>query len=104
MHEIEKNDNNLNTLLVEKDMAQFSVAARGLKSSLINIGAMEFASEALALEEAADAENSDFCAENLPLFLEELNELYGKLKEAFSVICYGPKPVEFPSELMRKIA
>jgi signal transduction histidine kinase/DNA-binding NarL/FixJ family response regulator/HAMP domain-containing protein/HPt (histidine-containing phosphotransfer) domain-containing protein len=87
MQEIGKDDKNLNIFLAANDTEQFSITAHGLKCSLANIGAMRLSAKAFALEKAADAKDSGLCAGNLPPFLEELNELYGKLKEAFSVIC-----------------
>jgi signal transduction histidine kinase/CheY-like chemotaxis protein/HPt (histidine-containing phosphotransfer) domain-containing protein/HAMP domain-containing protein len=104
MQEIEKNDKNLNTFLAAHDMEQFSIAAHGMKGSLANIGAVRLSARAFALEKAADAKDSSLCAGNLPPFLEELNELYGKLKEAFSVICQDADPVEVPPELAQEIA
>jgi CheY-like chemotaxis protein/HPt (histidine-containing phosphotransfer) domain-containing protein len=99
IQEIEKGDKNLNAFLAANDMQQFCIAAHGMKGSLANIGAMELSSKAFALEKASKQTDNDFCAANLPSFLEELNELCGKLKEAFSVICQGSDPVEIPSEL-----
>jgi signal transduction histidine kinase/CheY-like chemotaxis protein/HAMP domain-containing protein/HPt (histidine-containing phosphotransfer) domain-containing protein len=99
IYEIEKNDINLKTFLAANDMTQFCIAAHGMKGSLATIGAMELSSKALALEKASDKMDSDFCTINLPPFLEGLNELCSKLKEAFSVICEGSDIIEMPPEL-----
>ncbi|MDR0316099.1 MAG: response regulator [Treponema sp.] len=99
IQEIEKNDKNLNAFLAANDMEQFNIAAHGMKGSLANIGAMELSSRALALEKASNTRDVDFCAANLPPFLEELNALCGKLKEAFSVICQRSEPIQIPPEL-----
>jgi signal transduction histidine kinase/response regulator of citrate/malate metabolism/HAMP domain-containing protein len=104
MQKIEKVDKNLNTLLTANDFVQFGVAVYGIKCSLMNIGAMELFSKAIALEKAANANDKDFCTANLPPFLKGLNELYNKLEEAFSVICHGAESVEISPELLRKIA
>jgi signal transduction histidine kinase/ActR/RegA family two-component response regulator/HPt (histidine-containing phosphotransfer) domain-containing protein len=99
MQEIEKNDKNLNTFLAANDMEQFSIAVHGMKGSLANIGAMRLSTQALSLEGASNANDTDFCTANLPLFLEELTKLCGKLEEAFSVICQNEGPVTIPPEL-----
>jgi signal transduction histidine kinase/response regulator of citrate/malate metabolism len=100
IQEIEKSDKSLNTFLAANDMRRFGITAHGMKGSLANIGAMELASKALTLEKASDKMDSGLCAANLPLFLEELNELCGKLKEAFSVICQDSGTIEIPQELL----
>jgi signal transduction histidine kinase/HAMP domain-containing protein/ActR/RegA family two-component response regulator/HPt (histidine-containing phosphotransfer) domain-containing protein len=97
--EIEKNDKSLNTFLGANDMRRFSIAVHGMKGSLANIGAMELASKALALEKASDKLDNNFCAAHLPPFLNELNKLCGKIKEAFAVICLDSDTVEVPPEL-----
>jgi signal transduction histidine kinase/CheY-like chemotaxis protein/HAMP domain-containing protein/HPt (histidine-containing phosphotransfer) domain-containing protein len=99
MREIEKNDKNLNTFLAANDMNQFNIAVHGMKGSLANIGAMELSAKAFALEKASNTDDKDFCAANLPPFLEELNKLRDKLAEVFSVICHGSAPVDVPPEL-----
>jgi HPt (histidine-containing phosphotransfer) domain-containing protein len=98
IQEIEKSDKNLKAFLEANDMRRFGITAHGMKGSLANIGAMELASKALALEKASDKMDKDSCAANLPLFLEELNELHVKLTEAFSVICCTDT-IEMPPEL-----
>jgi signal transduction histidine kinase/CheY-like chemotaxis protein/HAMP domain-containing protein/HPt (histidine-containing phosphotransfer) domain-containing protein len=99
IQEIEKYEKNLNAFLAANNMHQFGIAVHGVKGSLANIGAMELSSKAFALEKASDKTDSDFCAVNLPPFLEELNELGDKLKEAFSLICQSNGPIEIPPEL-----
>jgi signal transduction histidine kinase/CheY-like chemotaxis protein/HAMP domain-containing protein/HPt (histidine-containing phosphotransfer) domain-containing protein len=97
--EIEKSDKSLICFLMMRDMEQFCIAAHGMKGSLANIGAMELSSKALALEKASKTMDNVFCIANLPPFLDELNKLCGKLKEAFSVIDQNTNPVEIPPEL-----
>jgi hypothetical protein len=70
-----------------------------MKGFLANIGAMALSSMALTLEKASGKMDINFCTAKLPLFLDELNELYSKLKEAFSVVCQGSETVEISPEL-----
>jgi CheY-like chemotaxis protein/HPt (histidine-containing phosphotransfer) domain-containing protein len=97
--EIGKSDKSLIVFLMMRDMEQFCTAAHGMKGSLANIGAMELSSKALALEKASKTMETAFFFFFLPPFLEELNALCGKLKEAFSVRCQNTNPIEVPPEL-----
>jgi CheY-like chemotaxis protein/HPt (histidine-containing phosphotransfer) domain-containing protein/anti-sigma regulatory factor (Ser/Thr protein kinase) len=99
MREIEKSNKNLNTFLAENDMQKFSIEAHGMKGSLANIGAMELSSRALALDNASKQAGSDFCTKNLPAFLEGLNNLERKLKEAFLLLNHESAHIEIPPEL-----
>jgi signal transduction histidine kinase/CheY-like chemotaxis protein/HPt (histidine-containing phosphotransfer) domain-containing protein/HAMP domain-containing protein len=99
MQEIEKYEKKLNTFLAANDMQQFGIVAHGMKGSLANIGAMELSSRALALEKASDKMENDFCATNLPPFLEELKGLHDRLEEVFSLIYQSGGPIEIPPEL-----
>jgi signal transduction histidine kinase/CheY-like chemotaxis protein/HAMP domain-containing protein/HPt (histidine-containing phosphotransfer) domain-containing protein len=99
IQKIEKSDVNFNALLAVNDMQQFGTAAHEMKGSLANIGAMELSSKALALEKASEKTDSDFCAANLPPFLEELNALCGELKDAFSAMIQGSDPILMSPEL-----
>jgi signal transduction histidine kinase/CheY-like chemotaxis protein/HPt (histidine-containing phosphotransfer) domain-containing protein len=99
MLEIEKCDKNINTFLVANDMQQFGILAHGMKGSLANIEAMELSSKAITIKKASDKMDKDFCTVKLPPFLEELNELGSKLKEAFSVIYQDSDPIVLPPEL-----
>jgi signal transduction histidine kinase/CheY-like chemotaxis protein/HAMP domain-containing protein/HPt (histidine-containing phosphotransfer) domain-containing protein len=97
--EIEKTDRSLICFLMMRDMEQFCIAAHGIKGSLANIGAMELSTKALALEKAIKTTDTFFCTSNLPPFLDELNALCGKIKEALSAIDQDTNPVEVPPEL-----
>ena len=97
--EIEKCEINLGEFLSANNMQQFSIAAHGMKGSLANIGAMELSKKASVLEKASHIMDNNFCEENLPSFLTELNELCENLKEAFSLILQNNGPIEIPEEL-----
>ena len=97
--EIEKCYKNLNKFLAEKDMRNFSIEAHSMKGSLANLGAMDLSARAQILEKAADMEDADSCALNLPPFLERLNSFYSALKEAFAGINHDSGPIEIPPEL-----
>ncbi|MCL2103183.1 MAG: hypothetical protein FWH25_04000, partial [Syntrophorhabdaceae bacterium] len=83
VQEIEKSNKNLVEFLSANDINSFRIEVHGIKSSLANIGTMGLSGEALALEMASVKEDVDFCTSNLPSFLEKLNILNVKLKEAF---------------------
>ena len=82
--EIENCNINLNRFLSENDMHNFRIEIHGMKGSLANIGAVELAEKAHNLELASMKMDADYCVSNLPVLLEELNNLNLKLKEAFS--------------------
>jgi len=86
LHEIEKSDKNLKEFLSAKDINGFRIEVHGMKSSLANIGSMALSEKAFDLENASRNEDMDFCAANIPAFLEKLNSLNFKLKEAFDSI------------------
>jgi signal transduction histidine kinase/CheY-like chemotaxis protein/HPt (histidine-containing phosphotransfer) domain-containing protein len=70
--EIEKYRNNLNDFLTEGNMRDFAVEVHSAKGSLANIGAQKLASAAYELEKAAGREDTSWCEQNLPQFLNEL--------------------------------
>jgi signal transduction histidine kinase/DNA-binding NarL/FixJ family response regulator/HAMP domain-containing protein/HPt (histidine-containing phosphotransfer) domain-containing protein len=99
VQEIEKSDKNLYVFLAANNMQQFRIVAHGMKGALANIGAMELSSKALALEKASSTMDNNFCAANLPSFLDGIKSLNNKLKEAFSAIKQSSSPTEIPPEL-----
>jgi len=84
IQEIENSDINLKRFLSENDMHNFRVEVHNMKGSLKSIGAMGIAQKAYDLEIASRKVDVEFCISNLPVFLEELNNLCLKLKEVFS--------------------
>jgi signal transduction histidine kinase/CheY-like chemotaxis protein/HPt (histidine-containing phosphotransfer) domain-containing protein len=70
--EIEKYQKNLNGFLAEGNMLDFATEVHGTKGSLANIGAKKLASAAYELEKAAGREDTEYCAQNLGAFLNEL--------------------------------
>ena len=99
VQEIEKSDANLNGFLANGDMENFRTEVHGIKGSLANIGAMGLSKEALELENAAEKADMDYCREYLPYFLEKINSMKFRLKEAFALIIHAGGPVEMPPEL-----
>jgi CheY-like chemotaxis protein len=99
INEIEKSDTNLKEFLRNNDIKNFRIEIHGMKGSLANIGAMELAAKAFNLETAAGKNDAPFCVSNLPIFLEELNNLKIKLENAFSGIILSGDPHEIPPEL-----
>jgi len=97
--EIEKCGKNLSEFLTADNMNDFSIEVHGIKSALANIGAMELSAKAREFENAANQSDVVFCTSNLPSFLEELDNLSIKLKEAFAEINRGHGPTEIPPEL-----
>ena len=86
IQEIEKSNKNLREFLAANDLHNFRIEVHGMKSSLANVGSMELSTKAFDLEVASRDANLDFCTANLPPFLEELNKLFLKLKEAINTI------------------
>jgi signal transduction histidine kinase/DNA-binding response OmpR family regulator len=97
--EIEKSITNLNKFLDADDMKNFSIEVHGMKGSLANIGVLALSAKARELEIAADQGDAAFCSSNLPIFLEELDDLKFKLDEAFAEIKQNQGPIEIPPEL-----
>jgi HPt (histidine-containing phosphotransfer) domain-containing protein len=81
--EIEKCIGNLKEFLAADDMHNFTIVAHSIKSSLANIGALELSSRAYELEISSGRKDNDFCASALQAFLDSLDSLRNKLKEAF---------------------
>ena len=98
-NEIKKSSVNLNRFLSADDMDNFRIEVHGMKGSLANIGALELAAKAYALETASGKMDKDFCVENLPTFIEGINDLNAKLEEAFSLIDISDDGMEIPPEL-----
>ena len=102
--EIEKCDKNLNKFLAVGDMGNFCTEVHGMKGSLANIGAIELSVTAKELETASDRTDVDFCALNLPPFLERLGSLKSRLEEAFARKNHSGEPIEIPPALPRIFA
>jgi len=90
----------LNEFLSANDLYNFTIYAHSMKSSLANVGAMELSAKAHELESAASNGNVDFCAMRLGPFLEALNELSEKIKEAFSDMHQDSSPLVISGELV----
>ena len=86
LQEIDKSNKNLREFLAANDLHNFRIEVHGMKSSLANVGSMALSTKAFDLEVASRDGNADFCAANLPEFLEGLNGLYLKLKEAIDTL------------------
>jgi CheY-like chemotaxis protein/HPt (histidine-containing phosphotransfer) domain-containing protein/anti-sigma regulatory factor (Ser/Thr protein kinase) len=97
--EIEKAVQSLAGHLSANDFSSFRIKVHSIKSSLANIGAMELAAKAYYLEVASEKTDVDLCAKNLPAFLDGLNRLSERLKEAFSTIGNSDVYIEIPQEL-----
>ena len=110
LREIEKCDTNLTGFLSAGDMKNFGIEVHGIKGLLASIGAMKLSAMAQELETAADDNDNGFCDSNLPGFLSDLGELYGAVKEAFSVTGTGNNeaaakaPAELPFFLEKLMA
>jgi len=94
--EIDKCNKNLNEFLASDDMHNFCIEVHSMKGSLANIGAMELSAKARDLEGASNMGNAAFCSVNMPSFLESLNSLGYRLKEAFAEKIQDHGPVEIP--------
>jgi signal transduction histidine kinase/DNA-binding response OmpR family regulator len=105
-NEIDKCEKSLNEFLAAGDMKNFSIRVHGMKGSLANIGAMELSSRAYELEKAADKsplsrQDKEYCASQLPSFLEDLKVLGAELAAAFEADAQpASDPVEIPPALL----
>jgi len=99
MQEIEKSETNLPGFLSAEDLEGFSVEIHGLKGALAIIGAKELSKKALELETASDNLDIGFCASGLPVFLNELGELYMSVSGAFSALSRSDDLTDVPAEL-----
>ncbi|MDR0441892.1 MAG: response regulator [Treponema sp.] len=99
LKEIDKCDRNLKEFLSVNDMHNFAIEVHGMKGSLANVGAMEISALAKELEMASKAVDADFCATNLPPFLDRLGNFKASLVDAFAEEKQNQGPVEIPPEL-----
>jgi len=81
--EIAKTRQSLSKFLIEGDMRNFCIVAHGIKNSLAVIGAVELEEEAMALEKASGRNDIVSCALDLPMYLENLEDLQQSLEEIF---------------------
>ena len=99
VNEIENCGKNLNKFLEAGDMRGFSIAVHGMKGALNFVGAQELSVLAYDLEIASDKEDFNFCASNMPPFLEGLNRLGGSIAQAFEKKNRNRAPIVIPPEL-----
>jgi signal transduction histidine kinase/ActR/RegA family two-component response regulator/HPt (histidine-containing phosphotransfer) domain-containing protein len=83
--QIEKCCKNLADFISAGNMHNFSVEVHSMKSSLATIGVQALSNRALELETAADNGDTDFCAANLPSFLDDIKKLKDSISEAFEI-------------------
>ena len=96
--QIERCAEKLNSFLAAGDMKNFSIEAHSLKTSLANLGALDLSSKAQKLENSSARGDSGFCSEALLPFMDELQQLHDKLKEAFPAF-HQYSHIIVPSEL-----
>ena len=99
MKELEKSDRNLREFISTGDIKSFGIEVHGMKGALANIGAYGLCVTAHDLETASDDLDIEYCAENLPDFLEALKELHMSLNDAFFTLAHNDDPITIPSEL-----
>jgi len=99
IQEIEKSCKNLADFLSIGDIDNFRIEVHGIKGSLANIGAADLSTKALELEIASGRKDIDFCASNLPVFLDGLKRLSLEIRDVFSVISQNGGPIEIPPGL-----
>jgi signal transduction histidine kinase/response regulator of citrate/malate metabolism/HPt (histidine-containing phosphotransfer) domain-containing protein/HAMP domain-containing protein len=97
--EIIKTDIGLKMFLSNNDMSNFRIEVHGLKGALANIGAMEISEKAYELEIASGKGDAVFCEIHLPAFLEAINDLNLKMKEAFEILRATDDSMQIPPEL-----
>ena len=74
----------LSEMMKKERLRDLAIHVHGMKSSLANIGAFKLSETAYELEKAAAAGNVKPCRENLPAFIEQIQELYRHLDEALA--------------------
>ena len=65
------------------DFKNFSIVVHSMKSALSGIGAMCLSKAASELETAANENDTDFCAERFPKFIQKLLSLHKQLSSVF---------------------
>jgi PAS domain S-box-containing protein len=99
IQEIEECQKKLTNLLLTNNMNNFRIEIHAMKGALATIGAPGLSEKAFELERASANMNADFCASNLPPFLEKLHNFKLNLKEAFSTLKQRSDSIEIPPEL-----
>ena len=94
--ELKKSEKNLDVFLDANDMRKFMIDVHGIKGSLANIGAMELAAEANALESASGRGDAGFCASYYPPFKKKIRRLRSELKAAFADAAPKDTPADAP--------
>ena len=97
--QIEKCAAKLKDFLALDDMQNFAIEAHSMKSSLANVGAMDLSRKADELEVASSRNDSDYCTSSLQFFLDELQNLSVKLKEAFLELLQNDDKINITSDL-----
>ncbi len=70
-------------LFLKIELNKFAISVHGIKGSFANIGAMYISEQAGKLEEAAKANDFEFCQEYFPPLLEQLEEFRRQLDSIF---------------------
>ncbi|MDR2541844.1 MAG: response regulator [Treponema sp.] len=100
---IEKCDKNLSVFLASGDMRNFTIEVHSMKGTLANIGVMELAMQASALEVAGNNADMLFCNEKLQPFLDELTALKTSLINSFEEKESSLNPQEISVELTAEL-
>jgi len=101
LNEIETCDRKLKDFFETGDMRNFSITVHGMKGALNFVGVEELSRKAYDLEMASNKEDINFCASNMPPFLEKLNNLGSSLAAAFEKKKQSQnyEPIVIPPEL-----
>ena len=82
--EIDMCNKKLAAFLAEGDIQNFMVLAHSMKSALAVIGATDLSEQALLLERAAEANDTQYCRDNTAAFLASLGDLGHAVATAFA--------------------
>ncbi|MCL2255136.1 MAG: Hpt domain-containing protein, partial [Lachnospiraceae bacterium] len=99
IQEIKKSVDNLQEFLAANDAENFRIEVHGIKGALANVGAMGLSAKALTLENASAEMDFGLCALNLPVLINDLNDLGGKLSGAFALLKQSDGAGELSPEL-----
>ncbi len=80
-HRMPETMDKINSYLAAEDIKNFTIEVHGIKGSLMNVGVIEIAKLAEALEERSKNQDIDFCKQNLPELNVQLLTLYEKLSK-----------------------
>jgi len=85
-----------------EDINNFSISVHAMKSALASIGAVNLSNSALQLETKSKEGDTEYCIQEFPGFLEQLEKLHEQLTLVFPAIEDNTEKVKGSAEDLRK--